>query len=200
MRKDGIIIPVSLDLQEADVDEELISRNDVKLNNEYAESLFLMGTALNSISGATQEGASAWLSYSASVVGGIASMLPALASVFGFTAALGIAEQSKIPFPMNIIAMTATGVGLAATIASLPKFASGGIFAGNSSIGDMNLARVNSGEMILNHSQQGRLFNILDGRGTLDNAASGGQVEFKIKGRNLEGALKKNTKINNRIR
>ena len=53
MRKDGIIIPVSLDLQEADVDEELISRNDVKLNNEYAESLFLMGTALNSISGAT---------------------------------------------------------------------------------------------------------------------------------------------------
>ena len=48
--------------------------------------------------------------------------------------------------------------------ASLPKFATGGIVGGNSKSGDRVLARVNSGEMILNAAQQAQLFAIANGR------------------------------------
>ena len=52
----------------------------------------------------------------------------------------------------------------------------------------MNLARVNAGEMILNNRQQRNLFNLLNGNGTLSNGGNG-QVEFKIKGKELVGVL-----------
>lgn len=48
-------------------------------------------------------------------------------------------------------------------IATVSKFATGGIVGGNQKSGDNVLARVNSGEMILNAAQQARLFAIADG-------------------------------------
>lgn len=45
-----------------------------------------------------------------------------------------------------------------------PKFATGGIVPGSSFAGDNVNANVNSGEMILNERQQGRLFKIADGQ------------------------------------
>ncbi len=75
-----------------------------------------------------------------------------------------------------------------AAASAIPAFAEGGIFAGNQTIGDLNLARVNAGEMILNNRQQRNLFNLLN-----ENGASGGtassKVEFKIKGNELVGVL-----------
>lgn len=62
----------------------------------------------------------------------------------------------------------------------VPKFATGGFFEsptvvpGNSTQGDKVLARVNSGEMILNKKQQSKLFNLLDGSSKF---ADGGIVE-----------------------
>lgn len=47
------------------------------------------------------------------------------------------------------------------------KFASGGIVGGNLTKGDRNLVRVNSGEMILNETQQGTLWKIINGRSNL---------------------------------
>ena len=64
------------------------------------------------------------------------------------------------------------------------KFANGGIVGGNSKHGDRNLARVNSGEMILNKAQQGTLWGLLNGKGSI-----GGNVEFKIKGSDLVGTI-----------
>jgi hypothetical protein len=69
--------------------------------------------------------------------------------------------------------------------ASLPAFANGGIVGGNSYIGDKVLARVNSGEMILNQKQQKNLFSMLN-NGSVN---GGGSVEFKIKGKELVGVL-----------
>jgi len=46
-----------------------------------------------------------------------------------------------------------------------PKFALGGIVPGNSHTGDNVLARVNSGEMVLNAEQQSQLFNMVNGGG-----------------------------------
>ena len=49
-----------------------------------------------------------------------------------------------------------------AAFATMPQFANGGVVDGSSFFGDKILARVNSGEMILNKSQQSNLFNLLD--------------------------------------
>ncbi|WP_428064466.1 phage tail tape measure protein [Candidatus Avelusimicrobium fimicolum] len=58
----------------------------------------------------------------------------------------------------------AIGAGImAAVLAFADGFATGGVVPGNSFSGDNVLARVNSGEMILNHAQQARLFDIAEG-------------------------------------
>lgn len=58
----------------------------------------------------------------------------------------------------------AIGTGImAAVLAFADGFATGGVVPGNSFSGDNVLARVNSGEMILNRAQQARLFDIAEG-------------------------------------
>ena len=56
---------------------------------------------------------------------------------------------------------------MASVFASLPKFAEGGIVGGSSYFGDKLLARVNSGEMILNQGQQARLLAMTNGGGNV---------------------------------
>lgn len=102
----------------------------------------------------------------------------------------GTAEAAKMPFPYNLIAIATVVGAIAAVFASLPKFAGGGIVKGGSSVGDKNLIRVNSGEMILNKGQQSTLFNLLDGKGS---AGSGGNVIFELRGDKLIGVIE-NTK------
>jgi len=102
----------------------------------------------------------------------------------------GTAEAAKMPFPYNLIAIATVVGAIAAVFASLPKFAGGGIVKGGSSVGDKNLIRVNSGEMILNKGQQSTLFNLLDGKGS---AGSGGNVTFELRGDKLIGVIE-NTK------
>jgi hypothetical protein len=54
--------------------------------------------------------------------------------------------------------------------------------------------------MILNGSQQKRLFDLLNGTGTLNAPQStSGEVKFVIKGNDLEGVLKNITKKHSRI-
>ncbi len=85
----------------------------------------------------------------------------------GEAVANATASGAKLPFPLNLVAIAA---GVAAVVAALATitggFATGGVVGGSSTYGDMKFARVNSGEMILNKSQQTRLFNIIDGRFT----------------------------------
>ena len=52
---------------------------------------------------------------------------------------------------------------LASIVATIKGFATGGIVGGSSTTGDKIPIRVNSGEMILNKSQQARLFSIANG-------------------------------------
>lgn len=94
------------------------------------------------------------------------------------------ASGAKMPFPLNLIAI-ATGIAaVVAALATMSKFAKGGIVGGNSAHGDHNLARVNSGEMILNKAQQGTLFKAIS-----SGSLGGGNVEFKIKGADLVGTI-----------
>lgn len=60
-------------------------------------------------------------------------------------------------------AFIATAVsGVMAAFAAIPKFAEGGIVGGSSFYGDKILARLNSGELILNNSQQSRLYKLMN--------------------------------------
>ena len=118
------------------------------------------------------------------------------------TAALGVdqakalssatASGASLPFPANIAAIAA---GIAAVVAAFAMvfscFAEGGIVSGGSHVGDNQIVRVNSGEMILNGQQQKRLFNLLNGTGSRNgnNVGEGGEVTFHIRGNDLYGVL-----------
>ena len=94
----------------------------------------------------------------------------------------GITETFSSAPPFTKIAMTATALagilGMVATAKSAfaGSYANGGVVPGTSYTGDKLWARVNSGEMILNRSQQAAL-------------GSGGTVKFVIEGSQLKGVL-----------
>lgn len=171
--------------------ENPIKKQDIKLNNDYADSLNAIASVMGSVSNMTNEGAAAWLTWGANTVTAIAMAIPQIQTLIAAkTAEAGasaVASAAQTPFVGWLLAGAAVASVLAA-IASLPSFSTGGIYAGNSTVGDMNLARVNAGEMILNNRQQRNLFNLLNGNGTLSNGGNG-QVEFKIKGKELVGVL-----------
>lgn len=178
--------------------ESPFKKEDVKTNTDYAQSLSAIASVMGSVTNMTSEGAAAWLSWGANVVTSIASAIPAIQTMItAQTAQAGtaaVASAAQTPVVGWLLAGAAVASVLAA-IASLPSFSTGGIFTGNNTIGDYNLARVNSGEMILNNRQQRNLFNLLDGSGT--NKAIGGEVSFKIKGTELVGVL---NNTNNRLK
>lgn len=113
----------------------------------------------------------------------------------------GTASAAGLPFPYNLAAMAtviATVTSMFASFASIGKFAEGGIVGGNRSIGDYNIARVNSGEMILNGSQQKRLFHLLNSNGTAESSVQ--KVELVVRGKDLVGAIDNYNRQINRVR
>lgn len=154
------------------------------------------------MSAAGAEGAAAAMQIVATTANATAQMIPQIMALIGAkegeAMANGTASAAALPFPANIAAIAsiiATVVGTFASIFStVGAFAGGGIIQGASTHGDQLLARVNAGEMILNGSQQARLFNLLDGAGAVGGAGMG-QVSFKIKGSDLYGSLSNYSKI-----
>lgn len=164
-----------------------ITNKNIKLNNEYAQSLGAIASIMGSVTNMTNEG----LSWGANLISAVAAAIPQIVALTtakkGEAIASGVASAAQTPFVGWLLAGAAAAAVVAA-LASIPSFSTGGIFAGNSTIGDMNLARVNAGEMILNNRQQRNLFNLLNGNGVMG-SAGGGQVEFKIRGKELVGVL-----------
>lgn len=130
-------------------------------------------------------------------IGAFGSIAATIAETIGQVVSLmianGVSSAMSLPFPANLVAAATVMAGLASIIASIKNaasgnFAEGGIVGGSSLVGDRLIARVNSGEMILNGRQQKNLFDLLDNGGST--TVSGGQVEFKISGSNLKGVLR----------
>lgn len=174
-----------------------IKSSVIDANYSYAESPSAIAGVMGSITNMTNEGAAAWISWGANILTAIAAAIPAITTLTvakkaeataNSEAAVtgGMASVASIPFVGWIMALSA-GAAIIAAMASIPKFAND-IFSGNSFIGDNMIARVNSGEMILNNRQQKNLFNLLDGKGGTA-SLTGGSVEFKIKGKELVGVL-----------
>lgn len=145
-----------------------VSGDAIKSNYEYADSLEAIGNMMSSVSRLTNEGAASWLDYSLNVMQAVGQALPALNALFnknvaaaGSSAVLGAASSG----PFGWLTAGAAVASIVAAIAAIPKFANGGIVPGSLYSGDRVPAMVNSGEMILNRSQQGRLFDILNSKG-----------------------------------
>ena len=107
------------------------------------------------------------------------------------------ASGAKLPFPYNLAAIAAGIAAVVSALALMGTFANGGVIGGNSYSGDRLLARVNSGEAILNQNQQKHLFTLLDGNhGT---SVNGGNVRFVIQGKDLVGTLNNYNKRNSKL-
>lgn len=121
-------------------------------------------------------------------------------------------ESTKVGWPGLLFAIPAALAAVMSALAMAGAFAEGGIVGGTQKQGDRLLARVNSGEMILNTRQQANLFRLLnsgiDGqrvrmpRAFINPLAVQPQqpqaVRFEIDGRKLVGVLSNETTISSR--
>ena len=94
------------------------------------------------------------------------------------------AAHSTIPFAGPAIA-TGYVTAMESLLAGLMAFANGGIVGGSSFFGDHMIARVNSGEMILNKNQQKNLFDAIDQNKLGGGGANNIVVTGKIRGKDL---------------
>lgn len=96
-------------------------------------------------------------------IGQLVSMMLASSisqSIAGATASGAATGPAAIFTTPGFIATAVSGV--IAAFAAIPKFETGGVVGGSSFYGDRILARVNSGELILNQNQQRSLFGQLN--------------------------------------
>lgn len=123
-------------------------------------------TATGAVVAVTTAQTAAKKAETAATVENTVSLAGETAAASGSAIAKATAAGAGLPFPANLGAIAA---GVGAVLAALGiigtlAFANGGIVPGNSPIGDHLIARVNSGEMILNAGQQRNLFNLLNGK------------------------------------
>lgn len=123
-----------------------------------------------------------WKSFAKNTAGLIASVIDMLGNailanmIAGATANVatgGGVDFGKIAQGIMYKALLSTAAGVVRALAG--KFEDGGIVPGNSFSGDRLRVGVNSGEMILNKSQQRELFDIANGKG-----GAGGGVNITI--------------------
>ena len=143
-----------------------LKKEDVKTTVDYADAINSVANALNAVSTATGEGAAAFLSWASSVMTATAQAVQAIHTVVAAKTAEAAASAGASAASTPVVGWLMVGGAIAAALAAftkIPKFADGGIVGGSSYFGDKLLARVNSGEMILNQGQQARLLAMTNG-------------------------------------
>lgn len=161
------IITQPIEIEEVVDEDPLPQFNNDKVENirNINEEIAVMSNLMTMANSATTAGADGWLQWMTNVIQATSTAIAAIRGVVmakqaeGAASAGASAAQSG-PFGWLMIA-PAIAAAIAA-FAAIPKFAEGGIVGGSSFFGDKLLARVNSGEMILNQKQQGRLLGALE--------------------------------------
>ena len=198
----------NIDLQSfSGVQQALQSINSI--SNPTAQGFAAAGAACSALGGALQQlGEDSAAAKAGMVIAAIGQL------VLSFAQAMTSASSNWITWLAFGIAGTAQLISLVATISG---FTTGGVVAGSQERGDKLMVGVNSGEMILNKSQQRRLFDIANGNistprvntspGRLDYAAISSVammaaassqpqvVEFRIKGNTLYGVMQNQKRI-----
>lgn len=147
-------------------------KEQISTINEYENAILSVESALSSLSGTFDNGSQSALSYFTNIIQGAAQAVTAIMALIpvkkaeanaNAEAAVTGAASSVAPIPFVGAAMAVAAVtALIASMAAIPKFAKGGIVGGNSYFGDKLLARVNSGELILNKKQQAKLYHMAE--------------------------------------
>lgn len=197
---------IEIDLDEA-IDEAKLPdlSKKIKENEDFADSLSAIGNAFGSMSSMADGAAGSILSYFGNLMNSVAAAIPAIdalnakkkeESVANTEAAVTGAASSvaSIPFVGAALAVAAIASVLAA-LANIPKYATGGIVGGSSFFGDHMIARVNSGEMILNQSQQGKLFDMINNGGPSNHITVDG--EARVSGKAMYITIRNYMKANN---
>ena len=160
---------------------EISNKNNIKNNEEYADSFMQISQAISMMSNTFQGNASSVAQWSLSMIGNVSQMISQLQSL---AMAQGVASAFKLPPPASYVAAATIISTVAGIFASIPKFANGGIIGGSSFYGDKLLARVNSGEMILNKEQQKSMYKMTSGGNDVN------ITSFKVRGSDLYLLLK----------
>lgn len=102
----------------------------------------------------------------------------------GAAAAGAGSSVASVPLVGPILAVAAIGTVVAAILAAMSKFSTGGIVGGSSTSGDKQIVRANSQEMILTRGQQATLFNAIQS-GNL----GGGKIDLRVRGCDLVSVI-----------
>lgn len=138
------------------------------------------------------------LNIAATIAQGIASVVQGYGQATAEASSMG--PWAWIAFSVAAMAQVAAMIGqIHSLTADTEGYATGGIVSGNTTVGDNVLARLNSGEMILNTRQQANLFRMLDTPGSPVSNEMTSNVSFKIKGSDLVGVLNNYSKKRSRI-
>lgn len=184
-----------------------------KAQDKFRRGTGAVAEAFGNIGNAIGGAAGQWLQYGANIAMAVGQSVPLIMQmVAALTAKTAVTEadttanvaeassevlKAHAGIPFVGIALGVAGVAaIIAAMMSIPKFETGGLVGGSSFYGDRLLARVNSGEMILNRGQQARLFGMVGGEGSA--ADIGGKVVFKIEGRYLKGVLERENRLSQR--
>ena len=155
-----------------------------------------VGSAMSSMGDVVGEGAGAWLEYGAKVVGAVSQVLPqilALTSAQWAEALSGVsASAAALPPPFNIISIGAGVAAVLAAMASIPKFADGGIAYGPTLgiFGEYAGASHNP-EVVAPLNKLRDLLQPAYGFGT-------NEVRLRVKGRDLVGLITLENNLKNR--
>lgn len=193
------------ELQKADINSEVYTK--------ISEKIALAKDKQNELNGSTQDTSKQYQA-TAEFIGAASTSLDAFADESNMAAQaqkmLAIAEQAAALAsaihsaasggdPYTVAPRIAAAVAaVVAGFASMAKFADGGIVGGGYGVGDRQMVRVNGGEMILNGSQQKNLFNLLDHGGS--NGQQGGNMTFRISGKDLIGVMDNYNTTRNRLK
>lgn len=152
------------------------------------------------LAGAVGESAAAWLEWGSNLMSSIAQALPQLTALFvkqnaaatantAAAASGGASAVASIPYVGPVLAVAAVASILAA-LASLPKFAKGGVVSGPT------LGLMGEYHGAANNPEVIAPLNTL--RQYIQPSGMGGEVDFRIRGRDLYGTLRKDRRRSSR--
>lgn len=151
--------------------------------DDYAASIANVASAFGMLTGAAQDDQTAMAQWALQTIGNIANVV---SQTMGLAAARAAAGGAQAGWPGMMVAIPAAIAAVISAVTSFPKFADGGIVGGSSYFGDKLLARVNSGELILNQKQQESLYHM-----TEDDRGGGVTIGFdRVRGSDIYLALK----------
>lgn len=186
------------------VDIEKTMKNIQSMSDKAAGGIASLGSVFGTLGQAIGGAAGQMMQFTQTIIQGVAQIIPLITQMVAAkqteAVASGIASASQTqPAWLIPVQIAMTVASILAAFASMPKFAEGGIVGGTSFHGDRVISALNSGEMVLNKSQQAKLFSLVSGANSNLNM-SGGEVEFKIDGKVLKGVLSNTEKVSKRLK